>query len=66
MDISTIFIQKIVASKGKVLTNGEAYGTEIYLGINDSVANWYEIPESQYQEYIAEEEAKARELTENS
>jgi hypothetical protein len=66
MDISTIFIQKIVASDGMVLTNGEAYGTEIYLGINDSVANWYEIPESQYQEYIAEEEAKARKLTENS
>jgi hypothetical protein len=65
MDISTIFIQKIVASDGMVLTNGEVYGKEIYLGINDSIVNWHEITESEYQKILAEEEAKARELTEN-
>jgi hypothetical protein len=63
MNISTIQLQKITASYGMVLTNGEVYGTEIYLGINDSVANWYEIPKYQYDEIMAEEERKARELS---
>ncbi len=37
---------QIVADKGKVLTNGEAYSTEggyITLGVNDKPDNWYEI-----------------------
>lgn len=39
------------ADDGKVLTNGEAYssvGGEIYLGVNDSVENWHEITEEEY------------------
>ena len=46
MIISTIEIQKITASEGMVLTNGEAFsdvGGTVYLGCNDSVENWYEI-----------------------
>ena len=62
MDISTILLQKIVASNGMVLTNGEVYGKEIYLGINDSIVNWYEIPESEYEEIMKAEEEKARQL----
>ena len=33
------------ASSGKVFTNGEAIGKVIYLGVNDSATNWYEIDE---------------------
>lgn len=50
MDITTIELRKLTASKGKVLTNGETYGKEIYLGVNDRVENWYEITEEEYQE----------------
>jgi hypothetical protein len=30
-----------------VLTNGETYSKEIYLGKNDKPENWHEIPESE-------------------
>ena len=47
MKLETIEIRKLTASKGKVLTNGETYSTEIYLGVNDSPDNWYEITEEE-------------------
>ena len=50
MKLETIEIKKITASKGKVLTNGETYSTEIYLGVNDSPDNWHEITETEYEE----------------
>jgi hypothetical protein len=37
------------ARSGYVLTNGEAYGKEIYLGVNDKPENWFEITEEEYQ-----------------
>lgn len=37
---------KLTASDGMVLTDGESYGKEIYLGVNDSPERWREIPES--------------------
>ena len=37
----------VIADEGKVLTDGEVYSTEIWLGINDSPANWREIPEEE-------------------
>lgn len=33
--------------EGMVLTNGETYSYRVYLGINDSPDNWWEIPESE-------------------
>ena len=33
---TTIEIIKLTASEGMTLTNGEAFGKEIYLGCNDS------------------------------
>lgn len=45
---SKIEITKLTASDGFVLTNGEAYGREIYLGVNDSPENWHEITEESY------------------
>lgn len=44
---------KLTASEGYVLTNGEAYGKEIYLGIYDSADNWHEITDAEYEEIMA-------------
>lgn len=55
MIVSTIEIRKITASNGMILTNGEAYGEEVYLGINDTPDNWYEIPQEEYERIMAEQ-----------
>jgi len=34
----------IMASEGFILTNGEVYTTEIWLGKFDTPSNWHEIP----------------------
>ena len=51
MDISvkqtTIELVKLTASEGMTLTNGEAFGKEIYLGCNDSPDNWHEITDEE-------------------
>lgn len=65
MIISTIEIQKITASKGMVLTNGEAYssvGGDIYLGVNDSADNWHEITEDEYNAIIEKEQSEVEML----
>ena len=49
MEIQTIEIRKLVASEGTVLTNGEVYGKEIYLGCNDKPENWSEITDEEYE-----------------
>jgi hypothetical protein len=48
MEITKIELRKLSASSGMVLTNGESYGKEIYLGKNDSPENWREITEEEY------------------
>ena len=50
MEKITIELIKLTASEGMVLTNGEAYGKEIYLGCNDSPDNWSEITDAKYEE----------------
>lgn len=62
MELTTIELRKLTASIGMVLTNGEAYGTEIYLGVNDSQDNWWEITQEEYNKILEEEEAKANVL----
>lgn len=55
MEVSTIEIKRITASEGHVLTNGEAYssvGGDVYLGKNDSIENWREITEEEYNKII--------------
>ena len=52
METTRIELIKITATEGKVLTNGEAYSKEIYLGINDSIDNWKEITEAEYEEIL--------------
>ena len=54
MNITTIELKKITASPNTVLTNGNAYGEEIYLGVTDSPENWREITQEEYNEILKE------------
>lgn len=49
MTAETISIVKLIASEGMTLTNGEVFGKEIYLGVNDSPYNWNEISDEEAQ-----------------
>ena len=62
---STIEIKKLTASEGHILTDGEVYSKEIYLGKNDSADNWHEITDAEYEGILAEEEKKKQEGFEN-
>ena len=52
---SKIEITKLAASEGHVLTNGEVYGKEIYLGIYDCAENWHEITDAEYADIVEKE-----------
>ena len=54
MKQETITSIKLIASNGMVLTNGESYGKEVYLGTGDSVGNWHEITEEEYEKIQVE------------
>lgn len=55
---STIKITKLTASDGMVLTNGDTFSKEVYLGKSDKPENWHEITESEAErlQSLAEEE----------
>lgn len=55
-----IELRKLTAAEGMTLTNGEAYGKEIYLGKNDSPENWHEITDAEYETILAEQEADVK------
>jgi hypothetical protein len=57
MNITTIELRKLTASEGMMLTNGEIYGKEIYLGVNDSPDNWHEVTVEEYETKMSEMEA---------
>ncbi len=58
MKKETITMIKLVATEGMILTNGEAYGKEVFLSNTDSADNWHEITE---EEYNAIQEAELKE-----
>lgn len=47
MKQETIEIRVLTASEGMVLTNGETYSTQVYLGIHDDPGNWREVREDE-------------------
>lgn len=61
MTETTITLRKLTATDGYVLTNGDVYGKEVYLGIYDSAENWHEITDAEYAAVLAEWERLARE-----
>lgn len=58
---TTIELTKVTATEGMMLTNGETYSKEIYLGCNDSIENWHEITDAEYEEIVKAEEEKLAE-----
>ena len=65
MITESIELIKLTASEGMVLTNGGAYGKEIYLGCNDSPDNWNEITDAEYEEVLKQQEEGMVEEYEN-
>ena len=47
---------KMKATEGMILTNGETYGVEVYLGSGDSPDNWHEITQAEYDKCMEEKE----------
>ena len=45
----------IYADDGKILTNGEIYGKQIFLAEGTSAENFHEITEAEYEAICAEE-----------
>lgn len=60
MKETVIEVRKLTADENFVLTNGEAYGKEVYLGKNDSAGNWREISQAEYDVILAEAEKEAK------
>lgn len=58
---TTITLRKLTATDGFVLTDGDVYGKEIYLGKNDKAENWHEITDAEYAEILAKQEAEMKE-----
>ena len=40
----------LTAEEGKILTNGSTYSKQVWLGVNDSVNNWWEVDEAEAEE----------------
>ena len=61
MTETTITMRKLTASDGYVLTNGDVYGKEVYLGVNDSAENWHEITDAEHNEIMLKLEQETEE-----
>ena len=56
MKTETITRVKLIASEGMILTDGESYGTEIFLAVDGDEKKWHEITEAEYQEILRKQE----------
>lgn len=61
MTETTITLRKLTASAGHILTDGDVYGKEVYLGVNDSAGNWHEITDAEYAEIMEKLEQQTEE-----
>lgn len=59
MKTETIIRTKITASEGMVLTDGEIYGTEIFLAEGMTEKDFYEITTEEYEKEALKNEASA-------
>lgn len=55
MKKETIVLEKLTASDGMTLTNGEEYHKKVYLAQSDSPDNWREITDAEAEELQKEE-----------
>ena len=46
----------LTASEGMVLTDGKEYASIIFLAVGADASKWYEIPQSEYEKILAEQE----------
>lgn len=53
----------LTADDGMKLTNGEAFGTIVHLGVNDSADNWHEVTETEAEKMM--EEVEKEEITDS-
>ena len=60
MKKTIVELTKITASDGMMLTNGETYSKEIYLGVNDCIDNWHEITDAEYEEILKKQEEELK------
>lgn len=60
MKKTIVELTKITASDGMMLTNGETYSKEIYLGVNDCIDNWHEITDTEYEEILKKQEEELK------
>ena len=60
MEKTTIELTKVTAAEGMWLTNGDTYSKEIYLGCNDSIDNWHEITDTEYEEILKKQEEELK------
>ena len=58
MRTETITRTKIIASEGMILTNGEIYGSEIFLAEGSTAKDFHEITRAEYEQILAEQETE--------
>ena len=52
---------KLEATEGMILTDGKEYAKIVFLAVSEDSLKYYEVPESEYEKILAEQE-KANEL----